>query len=391
MLKKVKFILRSNLMIGGTKTNNNFLVSEDFITGKVLRAAFAWSILNECPFAEEVYENKKYFVTYRGEKCGNCPNAEKCKKFSNMRFSFFYPENSVPAPFTLRECKAYGTKHPLKDTIAENGRLSCEGTLENGNACTGRMESVKGYINPETHQKVKLSRTNSTHTAIDEYTHTALESSLFSVNSIAKDQIYEGYIDDCGTDMATNGQVIYCGKYSSCGFGKMEIIEAISAAEKNCSKAVKIFNDKFGAALSEKYGKDKMFAAVLFISDANLGLEEFNDSYAKSSEDYRKEWENRIFGENSPIKLEQIYAQNFIYAGYDTSRTDGMYGIQKSPCILTEKGTSLLISFDRKNLQTAVDYLNALTQSGIGKETEIGYGQIEICNSLHLIGVGKND
>ena len=378
-MKKVKFTLLGNVISGGIKTNNNFLITRDFISGSVLRAAFAWSILYDCPYAEEVYNGKKYFVAYRGEKCAGCKNIEKCKNFSNMKFSDLYPENTVPAPFTLRECKAYGTEHHIMDTIAENGRLECKD-------CKGRMETVKGYINPDTEKSVRVLKNTSVHTAIDEYTHTALDGSLFSIESIAKGQIFEGYVDDCGSGLLELDEVIFCGKYSSNGYGKMKITSITDVNKSDCGKAVDQFNNKFGTILKKEYG-DKLFAAVLFLSDAKLGLEELTDSTPSSSEDYRKEWEKRIFGDSGKVRLEKIYAQNYIYSGYDTSRTDNDYERKKSACILTEKGTSVLISFDKSDKEEVIGYLDRLCDNGIGKETEIGYGRIDFCNKLHTLGV----
>lgn len=378
-MKKVKFTLLGNIISGGIKTNNNFLITRDYISGNVLRAAFAWSILYECPYADEVYNDKRYFVVYRGEKCDGCKNAEKCKKFSDMKFSDLYLENTVPAPFTLRECKAYGTEHHIMDIIAENGRLECKD-------CKGRMETVKGYINPYTEKTVKVLKNTSVHTAIDEYTNTALDGSLFSIEAITKGQVFEGFIDDCDSGLINLDDVIFCGKYSSSGYGKMKITSITDVNKTECAEAVDNFNDKFGTGLKKEYG-DKLFATILFLSDAKLGLEEFSDSTPSSSENYRQEWEKRIFGDNRKIRLEKIYAQNYIYSGYDTSRIDNNYERKKNACILTEKGTSVLISFDFADKNQVIAYLDRLCDNGIGKETEIGYGRIDVCNKLHLLGV----
>ena len=58
--QKVKFELLQPVMCGGIRVENNFFESEEFIRGSVLRAAFANSILLECPFADSQSADGKY-------------------------------------------------------------------------------------------------------------------------------------------------------------------------------------------------------------------------------------------------------------------------------------------------------------------------------------------
>ncbi len=384
MKKLVKFKLLSDVITGGVRTATNFLESENFISGAVLRAGFASDILLECPYADEEYEEKVNYVFFREkEKCKNCANISKCREFGNMKFSFLYPENCLPAPFTLRKCKAGGTDHAVMDVIAQNGRLKCPKCAAEGK--DGRMEDVKGFVDADGSEK-SVSKNTTVHTAIDINTGTALDGSLFSISAIKRGQIYCGEIDDRDTGMIYPGAVVRVGKYSSNGFGKLRVEEITDCPEPDIETAVTEFNRKFGENLKRHYGEKKEFAAILLKSDAVLGLED--ETGLLSSEDYKKIWQEHLFSpdKNSALKLEQIFAQNFCYSGFDTAvKTNSDIERRKAPVIVTEKGTSILVSFT--DSEAALNELKRIYENGIGRDTETGYGKTEICCSLHLLGI----
>ncbi|MBP0961478.1 MAG: hypothetical protein J5864_04980, partial [Oscillospiraceae bacterium] len=302
MKKHVRFSFESNVISCGVRLKPNFLKSVDVINGAVLRAAFANDILLECPFAEELTDGKKYQVVSRGEKCDGCKNKNICEKFSEMKFSFMYPENTLPAPFTSRTCKAGGTDHAVMDTVMENGALACP-------VCKGRMESLKGLIDSKSCSSVHVPHSSSTHTAIDPNTRTALEGSLFSIDAIKRGMIYECEIDDCDTGMISEGKVIYLGKYSSNGFGKIKIISVTEAEKSDVKARVAKFNEKFRTAED-----GKMYASVLFLSDAKLDIDKYADGI-RTTEEYRNIWKEAVFGKESCISVEQVTAQNYTYNG----------------------------------------------------------------------------
>ena len=372
MKKRVKFSFESNVISCGVRLKPNFLKSVDVISGAVLRAAFANDILLECPFAEEVVDEKKFQVVSRGEKCGNCKNKNICEKFSGMNFSFMYPENSVPAPFTARTCKGYGTAHSVMDTVMQNGRLICP-------VCKGRMESLKGLVNKTDYKSVRVPHSSSTHTAIDPNTRTALDGSLFSIDAIKRGMVYECEIDDCDTGMLYEGKVIYLGKYSSAGFGKIKIISVEVAEESSVKNRIDRFNEKFG-------GSDRKYASVLFLSGAKLDIDKYADEI-RTTEEYRSIWKEVIFGKDSLIDVEQVIAQNYIYNGFDTS-VDGEDRQRKSE-FLTEKGTSVRVSFPAGS--GAEDLLEQLEKNGIGRDTECGYGRIAVCSDIHMLGIQEQE
>ena len=375
MKKLVKFLLESNVISAGIKTNNNFLKTEDIINGAVVRAAFANDILPECEYAEEKINGKQYWLSEREPEthpyCAECRHKDICKKFSDMSFSFLVPENSIPAPFTAKMCKSCGTAHPVMDTIMDNGALKCS-------VCGGRMENLKGIIDKDTYESVRVRHSITTHTSINSNSRTAADGSLFSIEAIRKGQIYQCEIDDCDTGMIYEGKTIYTGKYSSAGFGKLRIISVNDIKKHDVPEAVRKFNDKFSE------NDEKEYASILFLSSAKLDIDSCG-SKPLTTEEYKKIWQKRLFGENAPIKAEQVYAQNIPYHGFDTSeyynknysRTD----------ILTEAGSSVKVSFEKGGAE-AVSFLENLEEKGIGRDTNVGYGKILVCADIHMIGIG---
>lgn len=389
MKKRVEFLLEGDVATGGVRTTTNFFESSDFISGAVLRAGFAWNILFECPYADEAINEKLNFVSYRDkEKCTGCPNAEACKKFGKMRFSYLYPLNAVPAPFTLHKCKAHAD-HCVMDTVAVNGKLACT-------ECKGRMESVKGYVNSLTGTEIKVPKSLTVHTAIDINTGTALDGSLYSVYAIRHGQTFYGYIDDCDTDMIKKGDTVRVGKLSSCGFGKLKIIDVKDCSESGSTEKIKSsvseFNNNFKSKISTD-NRGKEYASILFTSDAVLGLEKEKNEVLLSDR-YKEIWQKHLFGDETVLSVEKVFAQNFSYSGFDTSiKTDEDIKRRKSPVIMTKRGTSILVSFKTEDKESAVSELCRMSDNGIGRDTEIGCGSVEICCLLHCLGImeDKND
>ncbi len=376
MKKLVKFNFETNVISGGIRLKPNFLKSVDVINGAVLRAAFANDILLDCPFAEEITDGKKYQVFYREGKCGDCEHRDVCKKFSDMKFSFLRPEGTIPAPFTAKTCKAHGTDHCVMDIIMKSGAIHC--TVPE---CKGRMENLKGLIKADTFKTVKIPHSLSTHTAIESSTRTAKESSLFSIESIKNDRIYECEIDDCDSGMIYEGKVIYLGKYSSCGYGKIRIISVSDIEETDIRERIRLFNEKM-----DNKNAGRQYASLLLLSDAKLDIDKYADGI-KSNEEYRNIWKRAFFGENTCIDVEQVYAQNYYYNGFDTSVPGE--NRQHTPEYLTEMGTSVLISFPEGN-EKAVSELESLWKNGAGRDTECGYGQISICSDIHMTGIKED-
>ena len=83
-------------MVGGLRTADNFLTSEEVISGAVMRSGFATDILlNNSNYEFDVPsqdgECKYNYVYYDENLCNGLSEEEKriYKEFSNMKFSFF--------------------------------------------------------------------------------------------------------------------------------------------------------------------------------------------------------------------------------------------------------------------------------------------------------------
>ncbi|MBE6900921.1 MAG: hypothetical protein E7478_00445 [Ruminococcaceae bacterium] len=381
MKQIVEFELLSDVMCGGVRTVDNFLESEQFVRGSVLRAAFANEILLECPLADVPSKSGRLnFVEVKDAdgKCSGCAYRKICESFSDMTFSDAYKNGAFPAPFTARVCKKHGTAHRIKDTIYQNGAIACDD-------CDGsvrRMESLKGFIRLEGAQKAvreKPDMSMSTHTAISYHTDTAKDGSLFSVNAIRKGQRFTAVIDDCDSGMISVGTVIYAGKYSSNGFGKMRVISLSPFAEitaDEIKKRITAFNKRFGTS---------DMAAVLLMSDACISAD--NDSSVLSDELYNSRWEKALFGEGDiPFGIEKIFAQTQLYSGFDTSKKWNDWK-STQPDLLALKGTSVLLKIKPDRLDEAAELLAEMQNNGIGRKCDDGYGRIEICHDIHLVGV----
>ncbi len=386
MKQKVKFELMQPLMCGGVRIADNFLESEQFIRGSVLRAGFAKGILLECPLScKKALNGKNNYIELKDADglCRNCPNRSICEKFSEMRFSFAYPDNSVPAPFTAKQCKQCGTVHPIKDTIIENGMLRCDKCSENS---LGRMENIKGMLNAvgDSFKKVKVKMTLSIHTAINYNSNIADDGSLYSVKAISKGQFFTAEIDDCGTGMIYKGAVVYVGKYSSTGFGKLKIVSVEpvkDVTDDDVRTRIDDLNSEF---------KTENLISLLFLSDTYPCEMKCVDRVL-SNEEYLEYWTETLFGNNElPFSVVKIFTETQLYSGYDTSREWGSWK-QEEPELMLLKGTSVLLKVKEGCMDKAIKLLTALQSSGIGSQTENGFGQFEICHRIHCIGVKKHE
>lgn len=404
MKKKVIFTALSNIIVGGLRTDKNFLISEDVISGAVIRAGFANDILLDNPNYEcdIAIDNGKYnYVIYDENMCRGLSESQKkiYKEFSNMKFSFFYPNDSIPAPFTTKVCKTCGTDHALKDILFENGRLSCKECEDSLKRLKNqgfkdkdiekiptRMENLKGLIhwNGKKYVSTKVEKSLSTHTSINYVSHTSREDYLFSIKAIKKGTQFVGYIDDCETGLVEKGKIIYVGKYSSNGFGKLQITDVLDINSENLEIRICEFNKRFNSNFID----NKEYISMLLLSDAKL-LSTNNEDKILTTKKYNNIWTNAIFGENSIFTIEQVFAQNTFYSGFDTSKPYGKW--KNEPEILTLRGTSFKIFYDISKKDEALQILQKLEDTGIGHDTKNGYGQISICHKIHNLGVNCDE
>ena len=260
--RKVTFTLEGDVITGGITIKDKFKETTPYLTGSVVRAAFAKDIFLDCPFADKPSDDGKYnFIELKNENCSNCEKKEICEKFSHMNFSFFYPENCIPAPLTAKKCKTFGTEHPIQDSLVEMPKKCYEDNCKlDGN---GRLENLKGFVDSEDNSH-KVETVTTTHTAINYMTNSKLDGSLYSVCAIKSGQKFTGYIDDCSSGMLYDGKIIYVGKYSSNGFGKIKITVSDEYEKTDLVDKINTFNNKFKEAELFKQKPERIFVPVLF-------------------------------------------------------------------------------------------------------------------------------
>ena len=383
MRKRVELELLSPLMCGGMRVADNFLESEQVIRGSVLRAAFANEILLECPLADVPGKNGELnFIEEKQPEgiCADCPRKLICRAFSDMFFSFAYPAGSLPAPLTAKVCKTAGLRHGLQDTIVQNGRLQCPDCTEGFR----RMESLKGLIRTAQngYESVHIKPVLTTHTAVSYDTHSADENRLFTVKAIPKGMVYTAEIDDCGTGLLSEGKIIYAGKFSSTGYGKMRIrtvsdAPAVSAA--SVADSIRTFQETLHAPHQ---------ASLLFLSDVVLDLPQ--DHALLPNESYLRIWQQAMFGDETSVTVEKVFADTQLYSGYNTARKWGEWK-DRQPSLLIRSGSSVLLRIAEGAEQQAYAVLTDIAEHGIGGKTKDGFGAVAVCHPLHRLGVYQND
>ena len=201
--KQYNVMLCGPIIVGNQRIADNFLESESFIRGSVIRAGFAKQIAYACPLtdAERSMGGGFFMIEQKLENaCVGCQYAEICRYFSEMRFSYVFPEDSVPAPFTGRMCKKAEDAHPIQDILIPMNSpqvICCE--CPEGE---GRMESLKGFVRMtpgKEWKRIKVEKQLSTHTSITAESQTVREHTLFSINALCPGQSFNMAIDDCDT------------------------------------------------------------------------------------------------------------------------------------------------------------------------------------------------
>ncbi|HHW00808.1 MAG TPA: hypothetical protein GXX36_14820 [Clostridiaceae bacterium] len=388
-MSRVVFRLESPMLIGGRRLKDNVYESIDYIPGHVVRAAFAKHILMNCPLynpQEPDAQGRYNYVYVRDEsKCISCTFYKACSTFGDIKFSFFYPEGCDILPLTAKGCKT-NREHGFRDMLVNDGEHKCRHCInESGmdsvmRGLAGRLESVKGYRKGKA--RVSIDKELYTKTAINSYTQTALDGSLYSIYAIRQGTVFEGHIGDTEALGVKEGQIYHIGGYCSVGFGRVKVISV--TPDKKRQDLLPLLRE-FNERKQEKEGKqDKYFIPILFKSDAKLGIEEFDLSKAISDAEYRNIWKRMVMGtEDDGFDIEQVYTEQEIVRGYDTSREWGRW--EKKPEILTLRGTTLLLS-TKNYIESVIGRLEQMEAEGVGRDKNNGFGQIEICNELHLKG-----
>jgi len=367
---KVRLDFLSPVILGGKKTATNYIESIDYIQGNILRAALAKYILNNCKeYSENEIvnvngENKRNWVYYRDKKgCQNCKLKRLCKKFSSLKFSYFYPEGVHILPLTAMVCKL-DESHGYIDLLIQERKCPICGK-------EGRVEAATGYI--KDNKKYSVKKMFLTKTEIDNYTKTSRDGRLYSVVAISETSdnknSFTGYIYGLDKEDLENIDELRVGKYISVGYGKCTI-EPIYEENKGGTdilEQLENFNNRYKSLNSSDVDNQANYFAIKLTSDAMLDVKIDATEYL-TTEEYIKLWQD-VLGIDKKYEIYKMYCETFNFRGFDLSKAEA--DIREEPVIMMEKGSVILFK-TRQPLSNALDYFEKL--NGIGKENENGFG-----------------
>jgi len=367
---KVKLDFSSPVILGGRKTVSNYIESIDYIQGNVMRASLARYILNKCTefnYDEIVEVNgqlKKNWVYFRDkEGCKSCKLANLCKKFSSLKFSYFYPKDAVVLPLTSMVCKL-DESHGYIDLLLHNKECPECGK-------DGRVESATGYIRDN--KKYNVKKMFLTKTEIDRYTKIARDGRLYSLVSVSEtsknENSYTGYIYGLTEDDLKNINELRVGKYISIGYGKCIIskIDENEMQREELLNKLQDFNNKYKDLNINNAENDFNYFAIKFISDVKLNVNTDLSKYMTTAE-YIALWQD-ILKIDKRFEISKMYCETFNFRGFDLSRADS--DIREKPSIMLEKGSVILFKTKEKFEEVLEYFINL---KGIGEENENGFG-----------------
>lgn len=383
----------SPLVLGGKRSNSNFMASDDVIKGSVLRAAFAKVILDNCPVkdvvANESLKDKKNWVYYRKqESCNSCKFRNTCEKFSDIKFSYFYPLGTEIIPLTARVCKE-NKDHGFYDVLV--GKDKCEKCdNEKLDFTTGlRIKGVKDK-DKETYD---VTKTVLTKNGINPYTKTSEDGLLYSVEAISASHIlkgenqeetaliYEGSIEGMSPEELINFKTLRVGGDTTVGFGKCNVSFVDNIKDTiDYKKALKTFNEKYKENLNDKTDNTN-YIAIKFNGDCKLDFK-FDGAYKRTSalKDMWNTalWKDVQFKDENKLKdinvcVDKVYTEFINYRGYDNSLEASSN--REKPFRMASKGTVIVFSSDCSE-DVLYNYFENI--KGFGTEQENGFGDFEI-------------
>lgn len=376
---KIRMDFKSPLLVGGKKLTSNYIEGIDFIPGNIVRAGFARYMLNECAVNDGSYVEingvKRYnWVYFRGlDACKSCTFSSICKKFSDIKFSFFYPEGSEIVPLTAMKCKE-DDSHGYIDSLVD--KRQCK-------ICEQRVEFTSGLRKADKPYSVIWNYF--TRTAINPYTGTSQDGSLYTLvavegtvrenNSIKS--FFEGSIEGITEEELQLFDDLRIGTRLSSGFGQVELHILEENDEKSNQLIVdkmKVFNHKFKSQNKDnidKLNEQLNYFAIIFTSDVKLPYIEL-EGY-KTTDEYKKIWQD-LLKINENYSIQKIYGETNIYRGYDTSRD--IKNSREEAVLHLQKGSVIVLS----SALSFEEIYNDFSKKAFGLETENGYGRTKIYN-----------
>lgn len=402
MKYKIILELKSPMIIGGKKLNNNYIKSIEYIPGSVLRAAFSREITERCPLYDYEKSDKKYWVQYRGEKeCNQCKVKNLCQNFSNIKIHHSYPLGSKVYPLTAMRCKEEPSHMPI-DTLIE--RIKRNISIKDDSykfeyakficrQCGKRVEKCSGFYLGNDGKLLDITpiHTIVTKNSVNPYLKVSKEGMLYSLDTLNEKiykndekvpTVFEGTIEGI-EDKSELEEIesIRVGAYNTAGFGEIEVkYEPIKEKMdiKNLQTRIEKLNKKVDYS-------NKIYVPITLASDAYLGLEkQFEKNaelYSIATKDYKEAY-SKILDKWIPksLKLVSIIAANESRRGFDTSSEKNPL---RSSKIVTKAGSIFVYEADINSIN--YKELLELENSGIGYNTMHGFGDISIADDFHIM------
>lgn len=362
---------KSPFLVCGKKTSNNFIESIDYIPGSVVRAAFAKFIVYNCPCSDDFHDKelgRYYWVRFKDtDQCKKCKYSNICKNFDKIRFSFFYPKGARPNPFSNMICKNY-EDHGFQDVLlAQKDSFGCPKCPKSNN----RLERYSGLVKEGKPYKVK--KKGFTKTAVNLYTRTVLQGSLYSLVTVAKTGeeglVFEGKIEGVAKEDLEKIDEIRIGKYNSVGFGIAKVVcrdEKIREGKEKVIDKLKQFSNEYKKV--KNLNDNRNYIALYFTSNVLFR--------ADCKEEYRQTEEYATILRESlhiprEFEIEEVFSNFGMFRGFDTSFAEPK---RKELFYLAPAGTVLVLR-TFLNVDTAYNILSKI--EGFGEYCHDGYGEFE--------------
>lgn len=204
--------------------------------------------------------------------------------------------------------------------------------------------------------------------------HVSYSSSILVPENNLAEQLTQ-FINAHQTDFRLGGSV-------SRGLGKVKIFAKVVDIDSQIESRVTKFNEKLKHRWQEwnlifqptklDWNSDRTFFTIDLQSDAIL-----NEDWRRTTVISERMLQDFAQIKDSSLKLHVAYSSYDYCSGWNAA-----WGRMKDMDLITNKGAVYLFSTNQKDLWLKV--LADLENRGIGERTLEGFGQIQVCNEIHL-------
>ena len=434
--KRIKIITKGPISITTRKPYGQFYETLNYIPAKTLRGAFAQSLLNNCNLPASDLQQQVRCLDCSHEVQNNCDFYNMIVKEEMVKFGDCYAVNptsigdthiAIPRilPATAVSCKYYPGFITGYDYYCELKIVKIKDEEYHGvfdllvkqivydesafpnyvfnpeclqSQCDSIIEPFSGHYQmfPGTNGNIYFNWNSKMRrfgrSALNRKTWSAQENMLYSVQSIAEENVFLGEIeisDELNDDVVDKAlcnleSLSNIGGQSSRGLGDVWI--RIDKDYQPSTFPLECRIQKFNHIIDETRGCniDKVYFTIDLQSDTilkgklneptiQLG-EEMLKNHLKSVDN---QFDDKRFNEYK-IKLERSYSSASYVGGWSTA-----WNLPKYIQLATAKGSVFLFSASKID-DLLCQSLELLEQKGIGENREEGFGKVSICEQFHL-------